>query len=63
MPQESPASPWPWPRRGPPSAQSGCSQTGDRTPNIARYTFLDDGARSFYPDWDSAADVTVALLR
>jgi transcriptional regulator with XRE-family HTH domain len=36
---------------------------GDRVPNIARYTFLDDTARSFYPDWDAAADVTVAILR
>ncbi len=36
---------------------------GDRVPNIARYTFLDDTARSFYPDWEAAADVTVAILR
>lgn len=36
---------------------------GDRVPNIARYTFLDDTARGFYPDWGAAADVTVAILR
>ena len=32
-------------------------------PNIARYTFLDDRAYAFYPDWDMFADVTVAILR
>ncbi len=36
---------------------------GDRRANIARYTFLDDTARTFYPDWEAAADVTVAILR
>ena len=36
----------------------------DRRPaNIARYTFLDTGAPDFLPDWDGAANVTVALLR
>lgn len=32
-------------------------------PNFARYTFLDDDARRFYPDWSGAADVCVAILR
>lgn len=32
-------------------------------PNIARFTFLDDRARDFYPDWEMFADVTVAILR
>lgn len=32
-------------------------------PNIARFTFLDERARSFYPDWDFYAGVTVAILR
>jgi len=32
-------------------------------PNLARFTFLDDRARDFYPDWDMFADVTVAILR
>ncbi|MEV6260161.1 helix-turn-helix transcriptional regulator [Streptomyces sp. NPDC051784] len=31
--------------------------------NLARFTFLDPSARRFYPDWDLAADVTVAILR
>jgi transcriptional regulator with XRE-family HTH domain len=31
-------------------------------PNIARYTFLDDRAHDFYPDWDLFAEVTVAIL-
>lgn len=32
-------------------------------PNIARYTFLDERARDFYPDWDLFVEVTVAILR
>ncbi|NVM98684.1 helix-turn-helix transcriptional regulator [Arthrobacter sp. SDTb3-6] len=32
-------------------------------PNIARFTFLDERARGFYPDWDMFAEVTVAILR
>ncbi|TYB57646.1 helix-turn-helix domain-containing protein [Nonomuraea sp. PA05] len=32
-------------------------------PNFARFTFLDGAARRFYPDWDLAADMTVANLR
>ncbi|MFT4295156.1 MAG: helix-turn-helix transcriptional regulator [Micropruina sp.] len=32
-------------------------------PNIARFTFLDERAHRFYPDWDAFADVTVAILR
>lgn len=36
----------------------------DRRPaNIARYQFLDPSAQDYFPDWDGAADVTVALLR
>ncbi|MEU9203442.1 helix-turn-helix transcriptional regulator [Streptomyces sp. NPDC048332] len=31
--------------------------------NLARFTFLDPAARRFYPDWELAADVTVAILR
>jgi transcriptional regulator with XRE-family HTH domain len=31
-------------------------------PNIARFTFLDDRAYEFYPDWDMFADITVAIL-
>jgi transcriptional regulator with XRE-family HTH domain len=31
-------------------------------PNFARYTFLDDDSREFYPNWDQAADTCVAIL-
>jgi transcriptional regulator with XRE-family HTH domain len=32
-------------------------------PNFARYYFLDDDSRKFVADWDSAASITVAMLR
>ncbi len=32
-------------------------------PNIARFTFLDERAFEFYPDWEAFAEVTVAILR
>lgn len=31
--------------------------------NIARFQFLDPAARDFYPGWDQAADITVAIMR
>lgn len=31
--------------------------------NLARYCFLDERAQVFYPDWEKAADITVAILR
>jgi|GEM_PF-14586 len=31
--------------------------------NLARFCFLDERAREFYPSWEAAADVTVAILR
>lgn len=31
--------------------------------NLARFCFLDERARAFYPAWEAAADVTVAILR
>ncbi len=34
-----------------------------KPPNLARFAFLDDRAHRFYPDWDRAADDTVAILR
>jgi hypothetical protein len=38
--------------------------TGPATPpNFARFTFLDSAARRFYPDWDLAAEMSVANLR
>ncbi len=36
---------------------------GDPVPNLARFCFLSPAARDFYPDWDAAAAVTVAVLR
>lgn len=32
-------------------------------PSFARFTFLDDASHDFYPDWDQAADICVAILR
>ncbi|PZG22556.1 transcriptional regulator [Micromonospora craterilacus] len=34
-----------------------------RPVNLARFCFLDPRADDFYPDWDDAANTTVALLR
>jgi transcriptional regulator with XRE-family HTH domain len=31
--------------------------------NLARFNFLDERSRAFYPDWEAAADVSVAILR
>jgi transcriptional regulator with XRE-family HTH domain len=31
--------------------------------NLARFTFVDDRATEFFPDWDDVANATVALLR
>jgi hypothetical protein len=30
--------------------------------NIARFTFLDERAATFYPDWDAFAEITVSIL-
>jgi transcriptional regulator with XRE-family HTH domain len=37
--------------------------TPERPANLGRYCFLDPGAHEFYPDWEEAADTTVAILR
>jgi transcriptional regulator with XRE-family HTH domain len=38
--------------------------TADRPGNLARFAFLDtDRSHEFYPDWSSAADMCVAILR
>ncbi len=34
-----------------------------KPPNFARFAFLDTAAHRFYPNWDLAADITVANLR
>lgn len=31
--------------------------------NLARFQFLDPASRRFYPEWDQAADIAVAILR
>lgn len=36
---------------------------GAAVPNFARFQFLDEEARTFYPDWSKAADTSVAILR
>jgi transcriptional regulator with XRE-family HTH domain len=38
-------------------------QSEDQPANLARYCFFASSAPDFYPDWDEAADTTVALLR
>ena len=36
---------------------------GGRTPNFARFQFLDPASRDFYPDWDTFAAMCVAIMR
>ncbi|MFD6135002.1 helix-turn-helix domain-containing protein [Isoptericola sp. NPDC060257] len=36
---------------------------GGRTPNLARFQFLDPAARDFYPDWDLFAQMCVGVMR
>lgn len=36
---------------------------GGRTPNLARFQFLDPASRDFYPDWDRFAEMCVAVMR
>jgi transcriptional regulator with XRE-family HTH domain len=36
---------------------------GGRTPNLARFQFLDPASRDFYPDWDLFARMCVAIMR
>lgn len=36
---------------------------GGRTPNFARFQFLDPASREFYPDWDLFAGMCVAIIR
>ncbi|MHC6221442.1 helix-turn-helix transcriptional regulator [Arthrobacter sp. MMS24-S77] len=44
------------------AARPGQDASG-RSPNQARYLFLDRGASDFYPDWRGVAATTVAMLR
>ena len=36
---------------------------GGRTPNLARFQFLDPASREFYTDWDLFAEMCVAIMR
>ncbi len=36
---------------------------GGRTPNLARFQFLDPASRDFYPDWDLFAEMCVSIMR
>ena len=36
---------------------------GGRTPNFARFQFLDPASRDFYPEWDLMAGMCVAVMR
>jgi transcriptional regulator with XRE-family HTH domain len=36
---------------------------GGRTPNLARFQFLDPASRRFYPDWDLFAHMCVSVMR
>ncbi|MBF4513350.1 helix-turn-helix domain-containing protein [Plantibacter sp. VKM Ac-2885] len=36
---------------------------GGRTPNLARFQFLDPASRDFYPDWDVFAEMCVSVMR
>ncbi|RUR03125.1 helix-turn-helix domain-containing protein [Labedella endophytica] len=36
---------------------------GGRTPNLARFQFLDPASRDFYPDWDVFAEMCVGVMR
>ncbi|MFC7752303.1 helix-turn-helix transcriptional regulator [Tsukamurella soli] len=36
---------------------------GGRTPNLARFQFLDPAAHEFYPDWELFAQMCVAIMR
>ena len=39
------------------------AQTRGRTPNLARFQFLDPASRDFYPDWDLFAEMCVGVMR
>ena len=36
---------------------------GGRTPNLARFQFLDPASRDFYPDWELFAEMCVGVMR
>jgi transcriptional regulator with XRE-family HTH domain len=36
---------------------------GGRTPNLARFQFLDPASRNFYPDWELFSEMCVGIMR
>jgi len=36
---------------------------GGRTPNLARFQFLDPASRDFYPDWERFSEMCVGIMR
>lgn len=50
----------PDPLIGDPVAGAGA---GGRTPNLARFQFLDPASHDFYPDWDLFAEMCVRIMR
>ncbi|GAA3105147.1 helix-turn-helix transcriptional regulator [Streptosporangium carneum] len=50
-------------RPGPGQEPLRTRQAGPAPANIARFQFLDPAGPAFFPDWDTAADTIVALLR
>ncbi|MEV4172511.1 helix-turn-helix transcriptional regulator [Nonomuraea sp. NPDC049709] len=45
------------------TSRTGQGPARTRPANIARFQFLDPAGPDFFPDWDTAADITAALLR
>ncbi|MBD3943796.1 helix-turn-helix domain-containing protein [Microbacterium sp. NEAU-LLC] len=41
----------------------GAHSSGGRTPNLARFQFLDPAAHDFYPDWELFARMCVGIMR
>ncbi|MFI0444256.1 helix-turn-helix transcriptional regulator [Actinomadura sp. 6N118] len=54
---------WPVYRHAAPGQSPRPDTTRTPTANIARFQFLDAAGPDFFADWNTAADVTVALLR
>ena len=67
-PTASPSSATPAWTCSPPTRSAGSSTQpiigdGGRTPNLARFQFLDPASHDFYPDWDRFAHMCVAIMR
>jgi len=51
------------PDAGPGAASGGSGAGRGRTPNLARFQFLDPASRDFYPDWELFAAMCVDIMR